>query len=116
MPIEEIRLQRTHITEEAAHLAVLNDFEAFKKAFPSIIVKADPNTVRLGEVTYPESLEYGEYVLRERYADYGLVACILFVLVNVDTISEGLQITSEIHAWLNQLDQARQIDYSPSGI
>jgi hypothetical protein len=52
----EIRLQRTHITEEAAHTAVLNDFVAFKKAFPDVIVKANPNTVRLGEVRYPEKI------------------------------------------------------------
>jgi hypothetical protein len=109
--IEEIRLQRTHITEEAAHLAVLNDFVAFKKEFPSVIVPAGPHIVRLGEVTYPESLEYGEYVMRERYADYGLVACILFIHVNFDKTSRD-----EIDAWLDQLHQARQIDCNPSGI
>ncbi len=109
--MEEIRLQRTHITEEAAHNAVLNDFEAFKKAFPHVIAKASPDTVRLGEVTYPESLEYGEYVMRERYADYGLISCILFVYIKVDTVS-----WDKIYEWLDRVDQARKIDYSPTGI
>lgn len=107
--MEEIRLQRTHLTEETARIGVLNDFEAFKQAFPGVIIPAQPGIVRLGNVTYPESLEYGEYVMRERYADYGLVACILFIIVDFEKTSRD-----KIGEWLDQLYQAKQIDCGPS--
>jgi hypothetical protein len=109
MPVEEIRLQRTHFTEETARVAVLNDLAAFKQEFPGVIIPTNSDIVRMGDVTYPENREYGEYVMRERYADYGLVACMLFIRVDFEKVPRD-----KVGEWLDQLYQAKEIDCGPS--
>ncbi len=108
--MEEIRLQRTHFTEEAARVAALNDLAAFKKEFPGVIIPVNPNIARMGDgFTYPENLEYGERIMRERYADYGLVACVIFIEIDIEKVSRD-----KIGEWLDQLISAKRIDCAPS--
>lgn len=66
-PRREIRFFRCHLTEAAARACATADVDAFGLAFPNIV-----------------ALQKGEYSMRERYADYGAVGCVIWIRILVD--------------------------------
>jgi len=87
MPVERIRFFRCHLTEEAAQALVEQDIEALKLAFPKAYLNSD-----IG-------------ILRERFADSGVVGCIAWTRVDADIMTRR-----QMDTWLSFYHTAKRIE------
>lgn len=87
-PMQTIRIFRAHANEEAAQAAAQRDLAEFEKEFPGCVHQVV------------------EQVIHDRFAEYGVVGCVLTVLIEPAEKQAALALM-----WLERLNNAVMVEY-----